>query len=233
MTTPRLRLACLIAGALVLAISLVGIAVTPRACGPDGHLGPVIALEVARSTDDVSRVFGEGECASKLAAALREGTRADQLAFIPAFVAFLSLGALLFGTRDKSIAGLGVASAVLGGLCDEGEDWILLGILDHLPGHGAPFGALFWLVRSKFVLLSLAAGCIGWLAIRSSGKLERVLGILMLIGGVVCALGTLGVAFHRLLVPGTFLAWLSLLIAAATANRDPSRASASPSSDHV
>lgn len=230
MSFSRPRLACLIAGAAVLVISIVGSVTAPRACGPDGGLGPVIALEVARSTEDVSRLFGGGECATTLARALRQGTVADQLAFIPAFVAFLAFGALTFSTRGAKVAWFGVSSAVLGGLCDEGEDWILLGILDHLPGHDAPFAALFWLVRSKFVLLSIAAACIGWLLLPSRVTRERVLGALMSIGAVVCALGTFGVGLHRLLVPGTFLSWVSLLIAAAIANRDPSRDGMSRSS---
>lgn len=213
MNTARLRLACLGAGGLVLAISLVGVVITPRACGSDGGLGPVIALEVARSADDVARVFGTGACGASLAKALREGTFADQFLFIPAFVAFLGLGALTFSPRGVRLAWLGVASALLGGLCDEGEDWILLGILDDLPGHGAPFGPLFWLVRCKFVLLSLSSACVGWLVMRSELPRERTLGALMLLGAGMCALGTLGVGVHRLLVPGTFVAWLSLLIA--------------------
>lgn len=199
----------------MLLVSLAGSVVTPRACGPDGGLGPVIALEVVRSSADVSRLFGAPECAAVLAKALRQGTVVDQWLFIPAFVAFLSLGALAFSERGTRIGWAGVASAVLGGVCDEGEDQILLGILNDLPGHGASFDALFWFVRIKFVLLSLAAACIGWLVFRSALGRERVLGVLMLVGGAVCSVGTLDAWLHRLLIPGTFVAWLSLLITVA------------------
>jgi hypothetical protein len=175
----------------------------------------VIALEVARSTEDVSRLFGDGSCASELAKALRDGTFADQFVFIPAFVAFLSFGALAFSERGRRIAWLGVTSAVLGGLCDEVEDRILLGILTDLPGRSANFDALFWFVRGKFVLLSIAAACIGWLTFRSALPRERVLGVVMMMGGAVCGAGTLDASAHRLLIPGTFVAWVSVLIATA------------------
>ncbi|MDP1829495.1 MAG: hypothetical protein Q8L48_39880 [Archangium sp.] len=195
--------ACMTLGALTLLLALAGIATTPKTCGDDRGLGPVLGLELAVNASEVSALVRGPDCA----AALRENTLTDMVAFIPAFTAFLVCGALMV-SRKHRLAVLAVPVFVLGGLSDEVEDRVMLALLELPHATREWLIALFFAVRLKFVLLSLGVIIVGAAVARA----ERLAGAAMITGGLVALCGLL--LSHQLLMPGTLVAWVALLVLA-------------------
>lgn len=196
------RRACIAFGVLTLALAIAGVVTTPRVCGEDRGLGPVLALELSVTAPEVRALVNSPECA----AALRENTLGDMLAFIPAFTGFLVSGALMVRRRHR-VALLSVLMFLVAGLSDEVEDVVMLHILDMPMATFEWLAALFFAVRLKFLLLSLGGGLLGWAV-----RVERVLGAAMMAGALISLFGL--VIDPRLLAPGTLVAWLGLLMLA-------------------
>lgn len=187
------RRVCIAAALLTLALAIAGVLTEPK-CGADRGLGPVIALELSTSATEVAALVTTPQCA----AALRENTYADVVAFIPAFTTFLIAGALLIGRK------LAAALFALGALCDWLEDAVMLHVLSMPLPTFEWLSALFFASRLKFLVLSLGIIVLGW-AVKSTA---RGYGLLMMAGG---ALALCGLPLdHRLLMPGTLIAWLAL-----------------------
>lgn len=125
------------------------------ACGPSGGAGPVIALELVRSAGDVLSLFGSEPCTSRLVAAQREALWLDMLGFIPAYTAFLALGAFALRRSGLLLALIAMSIFLTAAVFDEIEGLVLFKLLANLPGTGAIYDALFWTVRPKFALLGL------------------------------------------------------------------------------
>jgi hypothetical protein len=195
------RRVCIAASILVLALAIAGIITTPK-CGDDRGLGPVIALELSTNGTQVGALLTSPECIS----GLRENTLFDIFAFIPSFAVFLIAASFRLGRK------IAAPLFALGAICDWLEDSVML----HILGMPMPtfewLSALMFASRLKFFALSVGIIVLGWTAKISA----RVRGLLMIIGGAIAIFGLL--IDHRLLMPGTLIAWFSL---AAFALKDP------------
>lgn len=176
---------------MTLALAIAGVLTTPKSCGDDRGLGPILALELATNATEIEALLKTPECKT----ALRENTWADIVVFIPAFTTFLIAGAFLLGRKGAA------AFFAFAAICDWSEDWVMLRLLDETaPG----LFSLFWSSRLKFFALSVGIIILGWVA----RTIARGYGWLMIIGGAIAISGL--ALDHRLLMPGTLLAWLSL-----------------------
>lgn len=194
MTPARL---CLAFGILTLVLAVGGIVTTPKTCGDDHGLGPILALEFATSAQQVQALVNTPECA----AAQREATLADMAAFIPSFTGFLICGALVV-RRTRRAAKWAVPMFIVAALSDEVEDTAILRLLEN-PADAA-IGVLIVAVRLKFLMLTL-----GVLVARA----ERVAGAFMVLGGAVALTGLM---FEpRILMPATLVAWVALFVSVA------------------
>ena len=195
------RRVCIAASILVLALAIAGIITTPK-CGDDRGLGPVIALELSTNGTQVGALLTSAECIS----GLRENTLFDIFAFIPSFTVFLFAASFMLGRK------IAAPIFALGALCDWLEDSVML----HILGMPMPtfewLSALMFASRLKFFALSVGIMVLGWTA----KTFARVRGLLMIIGGAIAIFGLL--IDHRILMPGTLIAWFSL---AAFALKDP------------
>src|SRR5262245_22880340 len=139
---------CAVLGLAVMVLSGLGVAQVPT-CGVDGGLGPVLALEFARGPGDVVRLLGDAACGAALVPALRDANVADEWAFIPAFVGFLVMGAVMLRRVHPAMAWAAALLVLGGGVCDELEDRALLEILAAPPGRLESFAALSRYVPAK------------------------------------------------------------------------------------
>ena len=201
LTQVNARRVTIAASILVLALAIAGIITTPK-CVDERGLGPVIALELSSNGTQVSALLNTPECI----AGLRENTLFDIFAFIPSFTVFLIAASFMLGRK------IAAPIFALGAICDWAEDSVMLHIL------GMPMPTFEWLSalmiasRVKFFALSVGIIVLGWTA----KTFARARGLLMIIGGAIAIIGLL--INHRLLMPGTLIAWFSL---AAFALRDP------------
>lgn len=157
------------------------------ACGPTGGLGPIIALEFARTPADVARLFGAEPCRATLVAAQRTGLWLDALGFIPAYTGFLSLAAFAAGGRRAWPV---VAAFALAGLADEVEGGLLFALLGSLPGTQGPLDALGWAVGAKFLLLGIGTFAVAMLLLFERPRWTD--------WSVVRIVGGLGIAYFAL-----------------------------------
>jgi hypothetical protein len=201
---------CLVAGLAVVALTFVLAGVDVRACDGGTALDPIIRFEWVRTVDDVRALFGEEPCRSRLAAAMDRVNRIDVWAYIPAFTLFQLFAAWALRGSGRGLAIAAAAAALVAAVCDQAEDQILLAITASLPGEQGQIDLLFWLVRTKFALLALAAAFLGLLLARTPGT-TRWLGTAMIVGS---AIALAGLVAPQLLTPGIALAWTALLVAA-------------------
>jgi len=153
------------------------------ACGPSGGAGPVIALELVRSAGQLLALFGSEPCTGRLIAAQREALWLDMLGFIPAYTAFLALGAFALRRSGLVIALAAMSVFLMAGAFDEIEGLVLFKLLANLPGTAALYDSLFWTVRPKFALLGLGEIMLGALLWRGP-LLAKIASGLLLAGGL-------------------------------------------------
>jgi len=189
------------------------------ACGPTGGLAPIMAFEFARTTGDITAMFGSQPCTSTLVAAQKTGLLLDGLGFIPSYTAFLILGAIAACARGRVRAIL-IAMFITAAISDEIEGFLLNAILDHLPGTPALLDALWWAVHVKFALLAFGTLGIGSLVAR--GRLFPRLFAAAIVPGSMLAIFGLIAAPDAWMMTGFTIAWIALLLAALTASFWPS-----------
>lgn len=212
MTSQNWWPACLVAGVCVIFVQgFMGTVENTEPCGSTDGMPAILAFELVRTPEDVDALFGSEPCRGQLTGAMDQINTIDIFAFIPAFTSFLILGALAMQGSGRWIALLAVLAALAAGLCDQAEDQILLKITASLPGTQSQIGWLFWIVRGKFALLGVAPILIGFLMQRLD-RMEKTLGVIMIVGGVVAVAGTFG--SYGLMMPGIGVGWVALLIAA-------------------
>ena len=147
-----------IVGALLLAMTLLLGTLFPHRMGPlpEGMWTPVLAFELARSTEEVERMFGQQDSAERAtwAAAMDRGNLADFgfMALYGAYLLLFSQTLLRLGARAHWM----VLLAPLPPLFDALENWQLLSITDRLGGdHTALLSRLAWFTWGKWLLLAL------------------------------------------------------------------------------
>ena len=217
---------CAVLGFCVLALSAVVTARLPASGAgyAEGYGTPVIAFEMARSTQDLVRVFGAEDDPSRpdRIARMDSGTCWDY-PFLVAYGAFLGCFFLAVARERGDRRWLAWAAVgPLAALADAMENLILLGLTDDL----ATARHLAWLpypVWTKFLLLMLAGIGAGIFLLGVRGAAWRALGVLAIGGSLAVAVAFASPGeFGRLLGPGIGLAWLiQLAFAMARVARRP------------
>ncbi|MDZ3830801.1 MAG: hypothetical protein U0S50_03155 [Sphingopyxis sp.] len=182
-----------------------------KACGGGD---PIFAFEMVRSPADVAALFPE-PCRASHAAAQRTGLWVDIALFIWVYSAFLIFGLLALrreaGQGANRIVRLAMLCAAIAAAADQFENLQLLRLLDTLPGDQSTIDALFAAPRVKFALLGVVTMVAGLLHFRQPGW-RKIVGAAALAGGLLAAIGV--VAAHHWVLPGLFLGWSPLLVAA-------------------
>jgi hypothetical protein len=120
-------------------------------CGTAGGAGAILSFELARTPAELAALLTGQRCIDAQAAALW----IDELWFIPAYTAFLALGAWSLRQGGRGLALAALSAFLLAGLFDEIEGLVMFALLgDSLNGPGI-FSALFWAVHLKFALLGI------------------------------------------------------------------------------
>lgn len=217
---------CLAAGLLAFACSW-GFGRIPglHPCGDTGGLGAILAFEFAQTPADVTRLFGAEPCRSALVAAQRTGLWLDALGFIPSYTAFLCFAAWAAGRRRAWPV---MAALLVAGLCDEIEGGLLWAILRDLPGTPPLLGALFWAVRTKFMLLGMGTFAVAVLLLwrrprLTDGSVLRLVGGLGIGYGAVAALQGFFAGPLPAMMTAFAGAWFTLLLVALVGAVSPSR----------
>ncbi|RYD56726.1 MAG: hypothetical protein EOP60_05000, partial [Sphingomonadales bacterium] len=182
-------------------------------CGPSGGAGAVIALELVRSAEQVSALFGSEPCTSRLIAAQREALWLDLLAFIPAYTAFLALGACALRRSGMVLALVAMSVFLAAGMLDEVEGAVLFKLLGNLPGTQAMYDGLFWTVRPKFALLGLGEILLAALLWRGP-LLGKIAAGLLLAGGLASLFFLFNDPHAPAMMKAHSFAWGALLIVA-------------------
>jgi hypothetical protein len=182
-------------------------------CGPSGGAGAVIALELARTAQDVTALFGAEPCSGRLVAAQRQALWLDMLAFIPAYTLFLASAAVALRRSGLGFALVGFNLFLFAGAFDAIEGLVLFKLLDDLPGTQRLFDGLFWTVRPKFALLGLGEILVAAMLWR--GALVEKIAAGVMLAGALASLYYLAVAPHDpAMMTGYTIAWAALLIVA-------------------
>lgn len=191
-----------------------------HACGPTHGAGPIIAFELVRSPAALAELFGAPGCARAFAAEQIRASWWDALAFIPAYAAFLALGAHALRNDARRLSRIAVAVLLIAALLDEIEGLILIELASHWWSPLNLFGALFLAVRTKFTLLGLGSLLLAALAWR--GPALGKAGASILAAGGAVSLAMLFADPHApLMMLGHRYAWMALLALAAIGSINP------------
>ncbi|MBC9034835.1 hypothetical protein IAG41_20785 [Sphingomonas sp. JC676] len=190
------------------------------ACGDTHGAGPIIAFELARTPDAVRALFGAEPCLGTYAQAQRDGLWLDLLGFIPAYSAFLALGAFALRGQASRLALVTAAIVLLAGLLDEAEGLVMFRILAALPGTPELLQALFWTVRPKFALLGLGEILLALMLWRGP-LLGKVAAGPLLAGGLVSIGFLLANPHSPTMMKAHSYAWMALLLVALVASVRP------------
>jgi hypothetical protein len=193
-------------------------------CGDSGGAGAILAFELARTPQAIAALFGAEPCTSRLAAAQAQALWLDLLGFIPAYSAFLALGAAALRPGARQLATAAIAAVLLAGLLDLLEGVVMFRILGDLPGSPGLLDALFWTVRPKFALLGVAEIAIGALLIRRGNWAGKLAGVVSLAGGLASLALLLADPHAPPMMLAHRYAWTALLLVALAASIRPALA---------
>ncbi|RYD56756.1 MAG: hypothetical protein EOP60_04865 [Sphingomonadales bacterium] len=175
---------------------------------------------MARTAEQVLNLFGTEPCTSRLGAAQREALWLDMLGFIPAYTAFLTLGAVALRRSGLALALAAFTIFVLAGALDEIEGLVMFRILAEMPGTPELFTGLFWTVRPKFALLGLGEIVLAAMLWRGP-LLAKVAAGPMLAGGLASLWFLFTAPYAPTMMKAHSYAWMALLIVAAVGSFQP------------
>lgn len=182
----------------------------------------MILLELVRSPAEVVALFGSEPCTSRLIAAQRHALWIDLLAFVPAYLLFLMSAVMALRGAGLGLAMLAFNLVLIAATLDVLEGVMLFKLLATLPGEARTFIGLFWMVRGKFALLSLASIVLAVMLWRGA-LAAKIAGGVMAAGGVVSLLYLLRAPHDPAMIRGHMMAWAALLAAAAIGAVRPHR----------
>lgn len=176
-----------------------------------------MSLELARTPGQIADLFWNGDraCADRLAAALVKAQWLDALAFIPAYAAFLALGARALRDSAPRIALAAMVAVLAAALFDEIEGVILFDVIKNWESPGF-LGELFWAVHAKFALLGLGEVLLALLLVRT-GWIGRIAAIPLAGGGLVSLWLLFTAPRDPWMMKAHFYAWSALLLVALVA----------------
>lgn len=182
-----------------------------KACGGGD---PIFVFEMVRSPADVSALFQE-HCRAAHAQAQHTGLWLDIALFIWIYSAFLIVGLLALrrelGSDANTIVRLAIGLTVAAALADQFENYMLLRILDTLPGTQSDIDLLYLAPRAKFALLGVVTVLAGLLHFKMPGW-RKIAGAVAIFGGLWSAIGVF--ANHEWVLKGMTLGWVALAVAA-------------------
>lgn len=182
-----------------------------KACGGDD---PIFLLEMVGSPADVSALFSE-HCRAVHVRAQRTALWLDIALFVWVYSAFLIAGLTALkgeqGLGAKRLVCFAIGITIVAALADQFENFMLLRILDSLPGRQSDIELLYVAPRAKFALLGIATMLAGWLHMRQPGW-RRLAGGVAIAGGLWSVVGIF--ADHAWVLKGMTIGWLALAIAA-------------------
>ncbi|NYT42650.1 hypothetical protein HZY97_17890 [Sphingomonas sp. R-74633] len=173
-----------------------------------------------RSPAALAELFGPPSCSGAFQAAQIRASWWDALAFIPAYAAFLALGAhgLRHDARRLSLAAIAVL--LVAALLDQAEGLILFQLVPHWQSPPDLFGALFLAVRIKFALLGLGSLLLAALAWRGA-VLSKIAAVPLAAGGLASLWFLFANPHDPAMMLGHRFAWMALLALAAIGSINP------------
>jgi len=184
------------------------------ACGPTHGTGPIIALELVRTPAALAELFGPPSCSGAFEAAQLRASWWDALAFIPAYAAFLALGAVALRGDAPRLSRIAVAVLLVAALLDQIEGLILFQIVPLWQSPPGLFDALFFTVRPKFALLGLGSVLLAALAWRGPW-LGKIAALPLAAGGLASLWFLFANPHDPMMMQGHRYAWMALLALAA------------------
>lgn len=184
------------------------------ACGPTHGTGPIIAFELVRSPAQLAELFGPPSCSGAFQAAQIRASWWDALAFIPAYAAFLALGAFALGDNARRLSRIAIAVLLVAALLDQIEGLILFQLAAHWQNPPDMFGALFFTVRPKFALLGIGSLLLAALAWRRT-LIGKIGAAVLAAGGLVSLWFLFANPHDPMMMAGHRYAWMALLAIAA------------------
>lgn len=182
-----------------------------KACGGGD---PIFAFEMVLSPSDVEALFAEN-CRAAHATAQRTGLWIDIALFVWIYSAFLIVGLLALKrdarTKSDRIIRLAIALAGFAAIADQFENFILLRILETLPGTQSDIDILYFAPRIKFAFLGIVTALAGILHLKMVGW-RKLVGGVAIFGGLWSAIGVL--VNHEWVLKGMTLGWVALAVAA-------------------
>lgn len=206
-------LALAFAALMVIAAAFMPVSAPP--CNPL-PMSPMIALELARSADDLHRIFGDSDavCGVTLAAQLDHANIIDTFAYIPAYAGFFAFVAFALGRRHRLLGSIATVLVIVSAIADVCEN-IGMFNLSSLPENAQPWLTLLIVSTNiKWIDLAVTTTLCGLMVARRGG--------LWLAALPVCALPLAPSlwaaadpdAAGQYLLPGMIIASLCLLLIA-------------------
>ncbi|MDG2534661.1 hypothetical protein P6144_13445 [Sphingomonas sp. HITSZ_GF] len=190
------------------------------ACGPTHGAGPIIAFELVRNPSQLAELFGPPSCSGAFQAAQTRASWWDALAFIPAYAAFLALGACAMRNDARRLSLVAVATFLVAALLDQIEGLILFQLAAHWQSPPGLFGALFFTVRPKFALLGIGSLLLAALAWRGT-LLGKIAAVPLAAGGLASLWFLFTDPHDPAMMLGHRYAWMALLALAAIGSINP------------
>lgn len=221
----RLHRTSVVAGAIVLALSLLSIATRPTPCGGlPASYPPIVAFELARSGPDLHAIFGAkgGECRAAMVEAMDRANVLDLAIFIPAYGLFLLAAFAGLGRRGRPGAPTGVAMAVVAMVGDVAENACLMRLTPELDASAGSLKLLPWVTAVKWLALGAAGAAAAVALWPGAGRRHRVAAGLCLLAPLATLAAT--AAPHRFgpaLATGVAVSWLMLLVDGVVQARAP------------
>lgn len=215
---PRSNRASIAAASALVALTAASLVLpAPVPCGALArNYKPLIAFELARTTDDLHAIFGPSPsaCRATLVAALDRVNVADIVAFIPAYTVFLCAWLLARRAHAPRAAGLGVALSLVAASGDLFENVCMFSLTTRLDAPSVYLSLLPWATALKWLSLAVVAGLVA-VVLASTRPPRWVAALLHLPALVVTSLAiarpsSWGVA----IVQGITLSWLTMLVVA-------------------
>ena len=211
------------AGLLVLAVTLLSATQgSVPLCGnlPQNY-APIIAFELARSSDDLEAIFGTAEtCRSTLVERMDAINLVDVLVYIPAYGVFMAFLFLGLRSRHAALGTLGLRVSVVAALGDFAENACLMSLTPALDPSSIGFALLPWATAVKWLGLGVAAAIAALIYVKSTGaRAWNSVAALMCAAAFLSTVAAIAAParFGAFVGLGVGLSWLAYLVTASGA----------------
>jgi hypothetical protein len=213
---------CVLCGAGVIAFAVwFGGVIPTRTCsGPlPAGVSALLVYQLSRTPADIEGVFGRAgdPCRAAMIAAMDRANMVDLLGFIATYSAFLACFFLaLWRAGAGAVARIGLAAVLIALAFDVLETSTQLHITAELPGSPAALTLLAIGSTGKYLALAVICACAGAAMVSRGKTVGRIAGAACIAGGVMVVVGLFEAPMRAALSAGNALAWLVILLYAAT-----------------